>query len=421
MALAPVVSEGVFRGAGVVMSDEESVREQARLLAVATQGSGGDDENRLRVLLEPLGAHFEAFDQRSKRRSFFRLLGAIREQRPDLVVMEGTGIVGGLAVMLGRLLAGVPYVVSSGDAVGPFVRLYSRLAAPVFGLYERWLYRNAAGFIGWSPYLTGRALTFGVRRAMTAANWAFFEPDEAGRAEARARIRGELGIDGQALVVGIVGSLGWTPKTGYCYGLELVEAVRRMVPERGDLVVLIVGDGTGRAELEKRAGARLGRSVVLTGRVPRERVPEYLAAMDVASLPQSVDGVGSFRYTTKLSEYMAAGLPIVTSQIPASYDLDRGGLWRLPGASPWDGRFLDALAGLMQDLTAEAVEARRARVPRVLAEFDRGLQVERTRAFLEDLIAERRSKGGEKGGKARRERSGVRGGPSISSADGSTR
>ena len=43
---------------------------------------------------------------------------------------------------------------------------------------------------------------------------------------------------------------------------------------------------------------------------------EFLAAFDLASLPQSVDRVGSFRYSTKLSEYLAAGLPIVTSQIP---------------------------------------------------------------------------------------------------------
>ena len=50
-------------------------------------------------------------------------------------------------------------------------------------------------------------------------------------------------------------------------------------------------------------------------------MPNHLAAFDLASLPQSVDGVGSFRYTTKLSEYLAAGLPIVTGQIPAAYDL----------------------------------------------------------------------------------------------------
>ena len=55
--------------------------------------------------------------------------------------------------------------------------------------------------------------------------------------------------------------------------------------------------------LKDLAGEELGRTIILTGRVPREQVIDYLAAMDVGSLPQSVDGVGSFRYTIKLSEY----------------------------------------------------------------------------------------------------------------------
>ena len=33
------------------------------------------------------------------------------------------------------------------------------------------LYRAAAGFIGWTPYLSGRALTLGCARAMTAAGF----------------------------------------------------------------------------------------------------------------------------------------------------------------------------------------------------------------------------------------------------------
>ena len=134
------------------------------MLGFATQGSGGDDEARLRALLEPLNAEILPFDRRAKAAELPRRLGGLRTERPDLVVMEGTGGAGGLALLLGRLGYGIPYVVSSGDAVGPFVTAQSRLAGPVFGLYERWLCRLSAGFIGWSPYLTGRALTFGARR-----------------------------------------------------------------------------------------------------------------------------------------------------------------------------------------------------------------------------------------------------------------
>ena len=139
-----------------------------------------------------------------------------------------------------------------------------------------------------------------------------------------------------------MGSLGWHERAGYCYGAELVRAAARV--ERDDVFVLVVGDGSGRAHLEEIAGERLGRSVLLPGAVPREEVPLALAAMDVGSLPQSVDGVGAFRYTTKISEYLAANLPVVTGEIPLAYDLDEGWLWRLPGDSPWDERYLAALA-----------------------------------------------------------------------------
>jgi glycosyltransferase involved in cell wall biosynthesis len=357
-----------------------------RLLGVATQGAGGDDDARLRALLERLPtAHFP-FDRRAKRRSFRKLLQRILRDRPDLVVMEGTGISGGLALLLGQFLAGVPYVVSSGDAVGPFVAGQFPILGPLFALYERLLYRFSAGFIGWTPYLAGRALSCGAPRAMTAAGWPpFFRTPEALRFS-RIRIRTALGIPAEALVFGIVGSLAWTKRTRYCYGLELVRAFRCI--HRSDVRILIVGDGSGRVHLERTAGADLGRSILLAGRVPRHQVPDYLTAMDVASLPRSVDRVGSFRYTTKLSEYLAAGLPVVTGQIPLAYDLGDDWLWRLPGSAPWDTTYVGALAELMAglDRTSQGFMDKQAAVPRRLAEFDRSCQVSRVTAFLLDVL-----------------------------------
>jgi glycosyltransferase involved in cell wall biosynthesis len=153
--------------------------------------------------------------------------------------------------------------------------------------------------------------------------------------------------------------------------------------------VLIVGDGEGKSRLEKLAGDQLGRAVVLTGRVPRNQVPNYLAAMDVGSLPQSMDAIGSYRYTTKLSEYLAAGLPVVTGQIPLAYDLDDGWLWRLPGAAPWGDRYIQALAEWINCLTPADLVVKRSAVPEELPEFQRDRQVARVTAFVMDLLAER--------------------------------
>lgn len=358
----------------------------SRVLALATQGAGGDDEARLRGLLEGVDAEFFPFDKARKRASALDLIRTIRRRRPDLVVMEGTGVAGGLVLLLGRLL-GTPYVVSSGDAVGPYVGAKRPWLWPPFALYERALCRGAAGFIGWTPYLTGRALSFGAGRGMTAPGWAPFQRDSEDLASARVEVRSRYGIDQDALVVGLVGSLSWNSRFEFCYGADLVRAVGRS--PRPDLVALVVGDGTGRPHLERLAGSDLGHRVVLPGRVSREEVPNVLAAMDLGSLPQSVDGVGSFRYTTKISEYLAARLPIVTTQIPAAYDLEDGWAWRIAGDAPWKTDYLDALTAFLDGLTPADVAVKRAAVPTTPTEFDRQRQVHRAANFINDLLRER--------------------------------
>ena len=358
----------------------------SRLLAFATLGQGSNEERRIRDLLAAFQPEIVAFDRSRKFRMFWRLIRTIRRTRPDLVAMEGTGLAGGAALIAARLLFGYRYVVSSGDAVGPWVASRYRLLGPLFGLYERLLCRLAAGYIGWTPYLAGRALTFGCPRAMTAAGWAPFLRTPAEQAADRVRTRQHLEIPADNLVIGIAGSMQWSGRYAYCYGRELVEAAR--LAKRSDVTFLLVGDGNGRERLERLASGLAPGRVVFAGSVPQGDLPAYYAAMDVGSLPQSADGVGSFRYTTKLSEYLAFRLPVVTSQIPLAYDLDGGWLWRLPGRAPWDPSYVKSLADFVDGLDEKDLATRLAAVPGTPDVFDGGLQIERVNAFVRDLLAQ---------------------------------
>jgi hypothetical protein len=353
-----------------------------RLLACATQGNGGDDEARLRELVSGFHSTLAEFSKGEKRGGAKKLLAQLKSRQFDLLVLEGTGIAGGMAAILGRRLYGMPYIVSSGDAVAPFLSARHPAAEPIFRRYEQMLYKYSSGFIGWTPYLVGRAITMGATRGITIPGWAPFERTPEQSAEGRHRIRQQLGIADETMVFGIVGSLSWSSRYGYCYGAELVRAIRR---SQGRAVVVIVGDGSGLAKLREIAGDALGRTVHLPGRVPREEVPSWLAALDIGSIPQSVDGVGSFRYTTKLSEYMAAHLPFITNQIPMSYDLDQRNLWRLPGQSPWDPVFLDALVGLMDRVVLSDVLVRRQAMADAPL-FERTSQVSRVTEFLREVV-----------------------------------
>ena len=358
--------------------------DRARVLCFATKGSGSNEEDRIVQLLADVAPELYAFDRGNKAANVLRLLRAMRRSQPDLVVMEGTGIAGGLALLLARMLLRVPFVVSSGDAVGPFLAGRRRALAVPGWIYETALYRAAAGFIGWTPYLAGRALTMGCPRVMTAAHFAADPEIRLSRAEVRRR----LGISDSAIVAGIVGNLAWNDRYGYCYGWELVAAMRHV--RRADVVVVVAGGGTGVDRLRELAGDDVGRRVLVPGPIEPELVVSYLAAMDIGSLPQSVDQVGGSRYTTKLPEYIAARLPVVTGQIAAAYDLMSDWSWRLPGDAPWDSRYVGALARLLEDVTADDVERLRAAIPDELILFSAPDQRRRASGFVLDVIERER-------------------------------
>lgn len=361
-----------------------------RVACVASQGSGSQDESRILDLLQDLDPVLLPFSRATKVRSGAALFVRLCRDRPDLVVLEGTGMGAGVAVLAARWIRGIRYVLSSGDAVAPFVAARLPLARPAALVYERALCRCSDGYVGWTPYLVGRALTFGAPRAMTAANWAPTEPPGWSRSDARSRIRAEHGIPAGTLVFGIVGSLRWSNRVRYAYGLELVEAARDLRPA-ARVTVMVVGDGDGMARLRDAAARLPNGRVIFTGRVDRDRVPDYMAAMDVASLPQSVDGVGAFRYTTKLSEYVRARLPVVTGQLPFAYDLGEGWTWRLPGVAPWDPVYIAALTDLMEHLDAAAVGAARSRLPaRNAMPFEPENQKAAFRAFINDVLDRRK-------------------------------
>ena len=350
----------------------------------ATKGSGTNEARRVEALLSDFSDKKEwIFDKRAKRGSFCRLINHIRRERPSLIVMEGTGIAGGLACLAGRWVWRAPYVFSSGDAIAPFVRGHSPWFGWLFEIYERLLCRWCAGFIGWTPYLCGRAMTFGAPRAVSAPGWACVSP-ATGLIGSREKVRRQWGIPENHLVFGIAGALDWNDHRQFCYGWDLVQAARRI--KRTDVSFLVVGEGSGLERLRAAAGDLLGSRFFLPGPVPQDEVMNVLSAMDVGSLPQSLDGVGMFRFTTKISEYIRARLPVITTQIPMAYDLGIDWMWRIPGDAPWDEVYLAALSKLIDGMTWESVTEHRESIPVQFDTFERGQQVRRVGQFIHDIL-----------------------------------
>ncbi|HWF51434.1 MAG TPA: glycosyltransferase [Solirubrobacteraceae bacterium] len=134
------------------------------------------------------------------------------------------------------------------------------------------------------------------------------------RALGSAGARASLGLPSDDLVVGVVGSITWSERRRWAYGLDLVEALAdlRDYPIR----VLIVGGGDGLEHLRRR-GSELGVSerLLLTGRQPHPEIPRLLSAMDVCVSTQSNDPIGRGRTTAKLPEYLACDRFVLATDV----------------------------------------------------------------------------------------------------------
>lgn len=155
-------------------------------------------------------------------------------------------------------------------------------------------------------------------------------------------MRARLGL-GTACVAGWVGILrAW-------HGLDLLlDAVARV----DGLTLLLVGDGPARPSVEAHA-ASLGIAdrVVITGRVPHDRIGDYIAAMDIAVVADERTGVAS---PMKLLEYMAMARPVVAPDLPNIRDVvrpDVDGVLFEPGVTT---ALADALGGLAADAVLRA-------------------------------------------------------------------
>lgn len=132
---------------------------------------------------------------------------------------------------------------------------------------------------------------------------------------------------------------------------------------------LLVGDGPERTEAEQIAAPWPG-CFQFTGAVPYDQVPTLLAQADIGVAPfttarhPALQAAGFFWSPLKIFEYMAAGLPVVTVNIPPLNQIVRDGHEGLLVREADDAALATTLTRLINDLaTARAMgEAARTRV-----------------------------------------------------------
>lgn len=122
--------------------------------------------------------------------------------------------------------------------------------------------------------------------------------------------KNSLGIPAESMLIGSVGRLA--DQKGYVY---LLDAAAKLLAEKPDLYFIFVGDGP-LAEEHKNQAHALGieQNVIFTG--GRTDVEELLACFDLFVSSSLWEGL-----PTVLLEAMAAGVPIIATDIPGTNEL----------------------------------------------------------------------------------------------------
>jgi glycosyltransferase involved in cell wall biosynthesis len=187
-------------------------------------------------------------------------------------------------------------------------------------LRKKWLLESARavrGIVAISAGVREDLIALGVDAAKVRVEHDGFEPSRFANRPAKAEARATLGLPREVpLAVYTGGLLEWK-------GVEVLVDAARALPS----VYFVIAGGMG-ADV-KRLRARAGglANVRIDGFQPPARVPLYLAAGDLAVVPNRSKPAISARHTSplKVFEAMAAGIPLVASDLPSLREILVGG------------------------------------------------------------------------------------------------
>jgi glycosyltransferase involved in cell wall biosynthesis len=250
---------------------------------------------------------------RSKRKviSLVRFILFLLRAKPQIAYVFDMSYSGVFAALITKWVTGCCLIIDTGDAIYELARSMGRRAA---GL---WLTRHLENIsLSMADHivvrgtfhqrlLSGRGIQAElIRDGVDTNQFAPLNADD---------LRKQYGLD-KALTIGVMGSSVWNEKLRWCYGLEMVEALRLLkdLPVKG----IMIGDGSGIARLKSLCEEYgIEGRIIFIGRVPYSDLPAYLNMIDICLSTQTNDVVGQVRTTGKLPLYLAAGRYVLASKV----------------------------------------------------------------------------------------------------------
>lgn len=110
---------------------------------------------------------------------------------------------------------------------------------------------------------------------------------------------------------------------GHLYGwkgVEIILLTAKLLRNRDDIIFIIIGgDKIERREYEVKIVKEGIENVLFLGHKLKKEIPKYLTSADILLLPNTSVTNESVKFTSpiKMFEYMASGVPIITSDMPS--------------------------------------------------------------------------------------------------------
>lgn len=241
------------------------------------------------------------------------LLGAPAMPRLDVLWVNYSPITTGLPMWALQFLQGVPTVCEvvdlwpdTMDVAG--LRGTGIVRRTTRGLPDRWcqaMYASSDAVVYISPRVGTMLADRGVHRARL--HYIPKSADESVFRPGGASMRDELGISPDAMVLSYAGAMGTAQ------GLDsLIDACALIDDPR--LVVLLAGSGTRENELREKA-ADLGQSdrIRFLGRLPQERMTDFLATSNLAYVSLADHPLSWATMPSKTQSTLSAGRPILAA------------------------------------------------------------------------------------------------------------
>ena len=181
------------------------------------------------------------------------------------------------------------------------------MPASIIASAEPKLVRRADLVATTSPGLRDRHAASGAKRCV-------FMPNVADAEHFAAALAPDVAVPADLVAlpaprIGFVGAV-----SGYKLDFELIRGLALVRPGYSFVLIGQVGEGDPWTDASRLSGLP---NLHLLGPRPYSALPAYLAGMQAAMLPSAANPYTAAMFPMKFFEYLAAGLPVVTTPLPA--------------------------------------------------------------------------------------------------------